>query len=192
MPGPNKAPGHIVLTSHPGASGTKPVPIKWGAADAKTRGPVIATTTETKHRNVIGAHAGAYALYRALAIASGRLSSMHIPDLTNTAPAEPIGPHPQWADPKRIVSLDPWGHMVADAFADRLGDGWDIRPTIAVTKARINLPELRDAMAAGRLKPDGDMLMRNGAQSDAGSFRRLPNKGLLMRRPVALCADETN
>ena len=162
MPGPNKAPGHIVLTSHPGASGTKPVPIKWGAADAKTRGPVIATTTETKHRNVIGAHAGAYALYRALAIASGRLSSMHIPDLTNTAPAEPIGPHPQWADPKRIVSLDPWGHMVADAFADRLGDGWDIRPTIAVTKARINLPELRDAMAAGRLKPDGDMLMRNG------------------------------
>jgi GTP cyclohydrolase II len=162
MPGPNKAPGHIVLTSHPGASGTKPVPIRWGAADARERGPVIATTTEPKHRNVIGAHAGAYALYRALAIAAGRLSSMHVPDLTNTAPAEAIGPHPQWADPKRIVSLDPFGHMVAEAFADRLKDGWDIRPTIAVTKARINLPELRDAMAAGRLRPDGEVLLASG------------------------------
>jgi GTP cyclohydrolase II len=162
MPGPNKAPGHIVLASHPGASGVKPVPIKWGAADARTRGPVIATTTEPKHRNVIGSHAGSYALYRALAIASGRLSSMHIPDLTNTAPAEPIGPHPQWSDPKRIVSLDPWGHLVAEAFADRLAAGWDIRPTIAVTKARINLPELRDAIAAGRLRPDGHVLVPNG------------------------------
>ena len=52
--------------------------------------------------------------------------------------------------------------MVADAFADRLKDGWDIRPTIAVTKARINLPELRDAMAAGRLKSDGNVLLPNG------------------------------
>ena len=160
MSGP-KAPGHIVLASHPGAS-AKPVPIRWGAADAKARGPIIATTTETKHRNVIGAHAGSYALYRALAIASGRLSSFHIPDLTNTMPAEPIGPHPQWADAKKIVSMDPWGHMVAEAFADRLKAGWDIRPTIAVTKARINLPELRDAMAAGRVKPDGDVLLPNG------------------------------
>ena len=160
MSGP-KAPGHIVLASHPGAS-AKPVPIRWGAADAKARGPIIATTTETKNRNVIGAHAGSYALYRALAIASGRLSSFHIPDLTNTMPAEPIGPHPQWADAKKIVSMDPWGHMVAEAFADRLKAGWDIRPTIAVTKARINLPELRDAMAAGRVKPDGDVLLPNG------------------------------
>ena len=160
MSGP-RAPGHIVLASHPGAS-AKPVPIRWGAPDAKARGPIIATTTETKHRNVIGAHAGSYALYRALAIASGRLSSFHIPDLTNTMPAEPIGPHPQWADARKIVSLDPWGHMVAEAFADRLKDGWDIRPTIAVTKARINLPELRDAMAAGRVKPDGDVLLANG------------------------------
>ena len=56
---------------------------------------------------MIGAHAGAYALYRALAIAAGSLNALHRPDLSNTAPAEPIGPHPQWADPARIVSLDP-------------------------------------------------------------------------------------
>ena len=58
-------------------------------------------------------------------------------DLPDTAPAEPIGPYPQWYDARKIVSLDPWGHMVGEAFGDLLKQGWDIRPTIAVTKARI-------------------------------------------------------
>src|SRR4029079_8068451 len=40
---------HIKLTSHPGS--TKPIPITWGAADPKTRGPVIATLTNPDHRN---------------------------------------------------------------------------------------------------------------------------------------------
>ncbi len=60
---------HIKLTSHPGAHGEKPLPITWGAADPQTRGPVIATLTDPKHRNVIGTHSGSYAVYRALAIA---------------------------------------------------------------------------------------------------------------------------
>ena len=49
------------------------------------------------------------------------------------------------------MSLDPWGHMVADVFADQLAAGWDIRPTIAVTNAHINMPEImrRDAPPAG-------------------------------------------
>jgi GTP cyclohydrolase II len=38
----------------------------------------------------------------------------------------------------------------------------DIRPTIAVTTAHINMPELRDAIEAGRLTPDGDILEANG------------------------------
>jgi GTP cyclohydrolase II len=159
---PGKTPRHIVLHSHPAASGAKPLPIRWGSAEAASRGPIIATTTEPKHRNVIGAHAGSYALYRALAIAAGKLSSFHIPDLTNTTPAEPVGPHPQWRDAKKIVSLDPWGHMVAESFAELRAKGWDIRPTIAVTKARINMPELRDAIAAGRLSADGTVLLANG------------------------------
>ena len=68
----------------------------------------------------------------------------HRPDLTNTSPADPIGPHPQWADPDKIVSLDPWGHLVAAAFAEQIAAGTDMRPTIAVTKAHINMPELKD------------------------------------------------
>ena len=152
---------HIVLTSHPG-SGPKPLPVHWGAPTAHERGPVIGSFSQPGQRNVIGAHAGAYAIYRALAIAAGKLSPVHVPDLTNTAPAEKLGPFPQWANPKTIVSLDPYGHLVSEAFADLLKQGWDIRPTIAITKAHINMPEFRDAIRAGRLKPDGDILLENG------------------------------
>ena len=42
----------------------------------------------------------------------------------------------------------------------------DIRPTIAVTKAHVNLPEIMDAMAAGRFKPDNDIL--SGLPGDVG------------------------
>ncbi|MGO4307836.1 GTP cyclohydrolase II [Cupriavidus sp. RAF12] len=152
---------HIVLTSH--ARHGKPAePIHWGAPTAAERGPVIASLTDPAQRNVIGTHAGAYAIYRALAVASGSLQRAHRPDLTDTAPAEAIGPHPQWGDPDKIVSLDPWGHLVSTVFADRIAAGVDIRPTIAVTRAHINMPELTAAIAAGRLKPDGEILFPNG------------------------------
>jgi len=161
MDKPETAPRrHVILTSHSG-SGRAP-PIVWGAATAAERGPVVATTADPSRRNAIGTHAGAYGLYRALAIAAGLLSPLHKPDLTDTAPAEPIGPHPQWGDPAKIVSMDPWGHMVGAAFAKELAAGWDIRPSIAVTKAHINMPEFGAAMASGRLKPDGTHLLQNG------------------------------
>ena len=153
---------HVVLTSHPPSGGAKPSPIHWGAATPSERGAIVATLSDTTRRNVIGAHAGSYALYRALAIAAGKLSPIHVPDLSNTLPAERIGPHPQWSDPGKIVSIDPWGHLVADVFADKIAAGWDIRPTIAITKAHINMPELREVIAAGVLVPDDDILMANG------------------------------
>jgi len=43
-----------------------------------------------------------------------------------------------------------------------LKKGYDIRPTIAVTKAHIDLVEIRDAIAAGRLVPDGKVLNAQG------------------------------
>jgi hypothetical protein len=49
---------HIVLTSHPRSGGPKPPQINWGAADAKTRGPVIGTVANPARRNAIGAHSG--------------------------------------------------------------------------------------------------------------------------------------
>ena len=152
---------HVVLTSHPRGAGTAP-PIHWGAATAQARGPVVASE-DPAQRNAIGAHAGSYAVYRALAIAAGQLSSLHVPDLTDTAPAEQVGPHPQWMDPQRIVSFDPWGHMVADAFSAELAAGIGIRPTIAITKAHVTIPEIQAAMAAGRLKADPHVLQASGA-----------------------------
>ena len=151
----------VVLTSHARGPNKAP-PVLWGAPTAESRGPLIASPSEGR-RNVIGAHAGSYAVYRALAIAAGRLSSDHVPDLTDTSPAERIGPHPQWYDADRIVSFDPWGHLVSEVFAGRLAQGWDIRPTIAITKAHVTIPEIQAAMAAGRLRPDPLVLSPSGA-----------------------------
>ncbi|MCK0176095.1 GTP cyclohydrolase II [Mycolicibacterium sp. F2034L] len=154
-------PGHIRLTSHSGALGTPA--ITWGAPTPVERGPVIGTTANRLHRNVIGTHSGSYSVYRALAVAAGALKRDHRADLTNTAPTDVIGPYPQWSEPGRIVSLDPWGADVAAAFAAELEAGLDIRPTIAVTKAHVILPEIADAIAKGRLVPDGRILLTNGA-----------------------------
>ena len=140
-----EAPRHIRLTSHAGGYGA--LPIHWGAPTAAERGPVVGTTTKRAHRNVIGTHSGSYSVYRALAVAAGALSREHKADLTNTSPTDVIGPYPQWSEPGRIVSLDPWGAMVADVFAAELAAGYDIRPTIAVTKAHVILPEIIDGRA---------------------------------------------
>ena len=42
-------------------------------------------------------------------------------------------------------------------------DGVDIKPTIAVTKAHIFLPEVMEALKMGRLKADGKFLLDNGS-----------------------------
>lgn len=157
-----KSRGHIILSSHPSDLTEAPIKIKWGAANPKERGPVIASLTNIKNRNAVGTHSGSYSVYRALAVAAGVLDAEHVPDLTNTTPPEDIGPHPQWFVPQKIVSLDPWGHVVANVFAEEIKAGYDIRPTIAVTKAHINIPELHTAMQKGRLKPDGKILTEAG------------------------------
>jgi GTP cyclohydrolase II len=152
---------HIRLTSHSGGTGAPP--LAWGAPTPEERGPVVGTTTQRAHRNVIGTHSGSYSVYRALAVAAGALKAGHRADLTNTSPTDVIGPYPQWLEPGRIVSMDPWGAMVAEVFAEPLAAGIDIRPTIAVTKAHVILPEVIDALQKGRLEPDERILTAQGA-----------------------------
>ena len=156
---------HIRLTSHPEPGAKLPFPIHWGAKTARERGPVIGTVSRPQDRNVIGSHGGSYAVYRALAVSSGALDPIRRPDLTNTFPAATIGPFTQWSEPQRIVSLDPWGHLVAENFKSEIAEGVDVRPTIAVTRARLDLPELQEALAAGRLKNDGTIVHGNGSVS---------------------------
>jgi GTP cyclohydrolase II len=153
---------HIKLSTHPGQTGKTPLRINWGASSAQERGPIIGSTTDFNKRNVIGTHSGSYTIYRALAMAAGKLDPSHRPDLTDTSPAESIGPFQQWTDPSKIVSIDPYGHMVSDIFKEKISDGFDIRPTIAVTKAHINLPEIQESMRRGRLKADGHVLTESG------------------------------
>ncbi len=156
-------PKHIVLTSHPGRSASKFLSINWGASDPIKRGPIVGTLINQSHRNVIGTHSGSYSVYRALAVASGSLKASHRPDFTNTSPVVAIGPYPSWSDANRIVSLDPFGAMVGEAYADLYEQGYDIRPTIAVTQAHINMPELQEAVAKGRLSVDGQILKIGGS-----------------------------
>src|SRR5258708_9932175 len=156
---------HIRLTSPPAPGGKHDFPIRWGAPSARARGPVIGTVSRTHDRNVIGTHGVSYSVYRALAVSSGALDPIRRPDLTNTHPAANVGPFPQWSDPQRIVSLDPWGHLVAENFGTEIAEGIDIRPSIAITRARLDLPELQSAIAAGRLKHDSEVVHKNGSGS---------------------------
>jgi GTP cyclohydrolase II len=156
---------HIRLTSHPEPGAKLHFPIQWGAATARERGPVIGTVSQPQDRNVIGSHSGSYAIYRALAVSSGALDPIRRPDLTDTYPAATIGPFAQWTEPQRIVSLDPWGHLVAENFKPKIAEGIDIRPTIAVTRARLDLHEIQDALTAGRLVNDGNVVHENGSVS---------------------------
>jgi GTP cyclohydrolase II len=159
-PKPTK-PKHIILNSH--HRDGKVVPIQWGAADPHQRGPVIGSLRSLKYRNVIGTHAGSYSVYRALAVASGVLDPTHKADLTDTAPVVQLGPYPSWGDPDKIVSLDPFGAMPAAAFGSYDPEEYDILPTIAITKAHINIPELRDEIVQGRLQVDGKILKPDGS-----------------------------
>jgi hypothetical protein len=110
----------VVLTTYPKQIGIKPLPLEWGAADPLQRGPVTVTRSPSTigRRNAIGAHGGSYSIYYALALASRELRADHRPDYTNTEPAVNIGPFPQWSDKKKIVAMDPWGHMVPWLFKD--------------------------------------------------------------------------
>jgi GTP cyclohydrolase II len=152
--------GHIRITSHPGAGAPVRFPLHWGAATAQERGPVIGAATAD--RNAIGAYGGAYSVYRALAVSAGALNPNQRPDLTDTTPTFSFGPFEQWRGAHKIVALDPWGHRVAEDFKTEIESGVDIRPTIAITKARLSLPEIREAIAKGRLRVDGNVVHESG------------------------------
>ncbi|KAL8687021.1 MAG: hypothetical protein Q9218_006690 [Villophora microphyllina] len=163
----------IILTTYPGQSGIDPISMNWGHSDPLERGPVVVSRSQStiRRRNAIGAHGGSYAIYYALAVASKDLDVDHKPDFTNAQPAVSLGPFPQWRDPKRIVSLDPWGHVSPWVFASMIRDGnLHIRPTIAVTRAHMKLPELEQSVRAGRLHPDGKICLNDAGELAVTKF----------------------
>jgi GTP cyclohydrolase II len=153
---------HIILTSHPSHIFKNSPKITWGAKTAKDRGPIVASIGDPQSRNAIGSHSGSYTIYRALAAASGALPIDHKPDLTNTSPVVGLGPYDSWKNAESIVSLDPWGAMISEAYSDELKSGLDIRPTIAVTQAHLQMSEIKEAIVARRLVPDDKILTKSG------------------------------
>lgn len=158
----NKRSDHVILASHNNLKYKETLAIHWGAANALERGPVVASNTNHKARNAIGAHSGSYTVYRALSIASGKFPALHKPDLKNTQSPVKLGPYPQWSDPLKIVSIDPWGLDPQLHFQSYFNQGYDIRPTIAVTQAHLQIPEINAAIQLGRLKADGKIVKENG------------------------------
>ena len=153
---------HVILTSHNSEVFKEALPVHWGAKSPSERGPIVASLSNTLRRNAIGTHSGSYTVYRALSIASGQFPKNHKPDLNNTESTTRIGPFDSWTDPEKMVSIDPWGADVSLHFKESFEKGYDIRPTIAVTQARLQIPEIHDAMKAGRLKPDGKIIDDKG------------------------------
>jgi len=158
----------IILTSYPGQSGTDPIPFHWGLADPMLRGPVVVSRNPgtIRRRNAIGAHGGSYSIYHALAVASKNLNIDHKPDFTNTEPAATIGPFPDvWGDPKKIVSMDPFGHLAPWLYKGIIdSENIEIRPTIAITRAHMKLPELEESVRKGRLVPDGKICINSSGE----------------------------
>lgn len=69
---------------------------------------------------------------------------------------------PAWSDPGKIVSFDPWGHLVPQVFQDEIEKkGLDIRPSIAVTKAHIKLSEVDETARRGELTIDGKIVLKS-------------------------------
>ena len=151
------------FSAYPDQHGIKPYRLNWGAATPTERGPVVCSRLQSslKQRNALGAHSGSYSIYRALSIAMGSLSPNHKPDYTMTEPPVDFPPQLSWSDPKKIVSFDPWGHLVQTVFKAEMDAGLDIRPSIAVTKAHLKMSELDEAARNGTIGIDGEFVLRS-------------------------------
>jgi len=56
--------------------------------------------------------------------------------------------------------MDPYGHLAPWLYKDYIvQEGVEIRPTIAVTKAHMRLPELEQSVRDGKLEVDGKIVM---------------------------------
>ncbi|KAG0641699.1 GTP cyclohydrolase N terminal-domain-containing protein [Tuber brumale] len=163
----------IILTTYPGQSGIDPIIMNWGEKDTAKRGPVVVSrgASTVRRRNAIGAHGGSYSIYHALAVAIQDLKVDHKPDFTNTEPAATIGPFAQWSDPKKIVAMDPLGHLAPWLYNDYINkESVEIRPTIAITKAHMKLPELESSVKAGRLEVDGKICLNESGELAVTKF----------------------
>jgi hypothetical protein len=92
---------------------------------------------------------------------TGTLDPNHKPDYSLTEPPVAIPPQPAWYDSKKIVSLDPWGHLAPQVFRMEIAAGLDVRPSIAVTRAHIKLSEIDHPLPNMSLPVDGKFVVKS-------------------------------
>ncbi|QPG76498.1 Putative GTP cyclohydrolase [Brettanomyces nanus] len=153
---------NIRLTTYTSDADVDPIKTDWYNADPKKRGPVVPSKFKNglgKH-NAIGAHGGPYSIYHALSIGTRQLDSNHIADYTSGFPSFDFPQVPEWSEPGKIVSLDPFGHMTPWLY-NSIGkkEGVEVRPSMAITKAVLSIPEIRGEVQKGNLKPDGKVVL---------------------------------
>lgn len=151
---------NVTLTTYP--EDCDPISMEWGALDQQARGPIVPSRIGdglTKH-NCIGSHSGPYCVYHALAVGSKQLDRNHVADYTNAQPAFTIPEQPSWFNKEDIVAMDPFGHLTPYLYDDiSKKEGVEIRPTIAITKANMQLFEMKDAVENGSLEVDGEVVL---------------------------------
>lgn len=156
--------GKIQLTTYTEDPEVKPIPLAWGHSNPLSRGPITPSRYGNgmyKH-NAIGAHAGPYSIYHALAVGSKQLKLNHKADYTNAQPPVDFPQQPQWSGLEKIVAMDPFGHLAPWLFSDvSEKEGVEIRPTISITKANLQLTELKEEVAKGNLKVDGEVCVNS-------------------------------
>jgi GTP cyclohydrolase II len=154
----------VVLTTYSDDPNVKPLGLNWGEKDPLVRGAIVPSRLRSglsKH-NAIGAHSGSYSIYHALAVGSKQLDPYHTADYTNAEPAFNIPEQKQWYGNEKIVSMDPFGHLTPWLYDDvSKEEDVEIRPTISVTKAHMQLFEMKEAVEAGRLKVDGKIVINS-------------------------------
>ena len=109
----------------------------------------------------------------------GALNPTHKPDYSNTEPPVNIPYNPAWSDPSKIVSFDPWGHLVQSVFKKEVDElGLDIRPSIAVTKAHLKMSELDEASRKGDLVIDGSVVIKSRPLKNADGTENTADPGV--------------
>lgn len=152
----------LPLTTYYNDPQVKPLPLQWGASEATVRGPVVASRNGNgvyKH-NAIGSYQGCYNIYHALAVASHQLDPTYKADYTNAHPAHNFKQLDQWSSKEKIVSIDPFGHLAPWCFAKTAeSNDVEIKPTISITKAHLQLTEMEQYVKQGELAVDGKVVV---------------------------------
>lgn len=60
--------------------------------------------------------------------------------------------------------MDPFGHLTSQYYKAEIDKGLDIRPSIAITRAHMIVPELQAEVNNGGLKVDGKVMVNEAGE----------------------------